>query len=306
MTFGEIKSIIEKNLLESYSNPANFKKTLKEFKHNILENKSYSKLYSLYDDLSTPKNLSSEDAKEYLEEGISLIRQILENVKLPKNGSNVENRYKDLDILVYLNTINIQERVQSKKNVLGVLMSKPKINENLKNQLLGLPTLVYETYGMTETITHIAAKKISDNYFSVLPNVTISTDNRNCLVIDVPRISNSKIVTNDVVNIINDCEFELLGRIDNVINSAGVKLFPEQIEMKLAHKIQTRFFVIGIPDIKYGEQLALVIEGNPRVFEANFFNDLSSYEKPKSIYFTPKFIETESGKIKRAATLNLV
>ena len=79
MTFGEIKSIIEKNLLESYSNPANFKKTLKEFKHNILENKSYSRLYSLYDDLSKPKNLSSEDAKEYLEEGISLIRQILEN-----------------------------------------------------------------------------------------------------------------------------------------------------------------------------------------------------------------------------------
>lgn len=130
MTFGEIKSIIEKNLLESYSNPANFKKTLKEFKHNILENKSYSRLYSLYDDLSKPKNLSSEDAKEYLEEGISLIRQILENVKLPKNGGNVENIYKDLDILVYLDSINIQERVQSKKNVLGVLMSKPKINEN--------------------------------------------------------------------------------------------------------------------------------------------------------------------------------
>ena len=85
----------------------------------------------MYDDLSKPKNLSSEDAKEYLEEGISLIRQILENVKLPKNGGNVENIYKDLDILVYLDSINIQERVQSKKNVLGVLMSKPKINENV-------------------------------------------------------------------------------------------------------------------------------------------------------------------------------
>jgi len=48
MTFGEIKSIIEKNLLESYSNPANFKKTLREFKHNILENKAYSKLYSFW------------------------------------------------------------------------------------------------------------------------------------------------------------------------------------------------------------------------------------------------------------------
>jgi len=202
--------------------------------------------------------------------------------------------------------LQVENAINELVNVRKLIIGGAKINENLKNQLLGLPTLVYETYGMTETITHIAAKKISDNYFSVLPNVTISTDNRNCLVIDVPRISNSKIVTNDVVNIINDCEFELLGRIDNVINSAGVKLFPEQIEMKLAHKIQTRFFVIGIPDIKYGEQLALVIEGNPRVFEANFFNDLSSYEKPKSIYFTPKFIETESGKIKRAATLNLV
>ncbi len=202
--------------------------------------------------------------------------------------------------------LQVENSINELSNVRKLIIGGAKINENLKNQLLGLPTLVYETYGMTETITHIAAKKISDNYFSVLPNVTISTDNRNCLVIDVPRISNSKIVTNDVVNIINDCEFELLGRIDNVINSAGVKLYPEQIEMKLAHKIQTRFFVIGIPDVKYGEQLALVIEGNPRVFEANFFNDLSSYEKPKSIYFTPKFIETESGKIKRAATLNLV
>ena len=81
MTFGQIKSIIEKNLLESYSNPADFKKTLREFKHNILENKSFSKLYSLYDDLSTPKGLTEVEAKEYLEEGISLIKQILENSK---------------------------------------------------------------------------------------------------------------------------------------------------------------------------------------------------------------------------------
>ena len=306
MTFGEIKSIIEKNLLESYSNPANFKKTLREFKHNILENKAYSKLYSLYDDLSTPKNLSSEYAEEYLEEGISLIRYILENVKLPKKGGNVENLYKDLDILVYLDSINIQERVQSKKNVLGVLMSKPKINENLKSQLLVLPTLVYETYGMTETITHVAAKNITDNYFSVLPNVTISTDSRNCLVIDVPRISNYSIVTNDVVKIIGNSEFELLGRFDNVINSGGVKLFPEQIELKLAHKIQTRFFVTGIPDDQFGEIVALIVEGSPIPFEDEIFNDLLPYEKPKKIHFLSNFLETESGKIKRAATLNLV
>ena len=72
MTFGQIKSILEKNLLESYSNPSSFKKTLKEFKHNVLNNKNFSKLYSLYDELTTPKGLTESDAKEYLEEGLSL------------------------------------------------------------------------------------------------------------------------------------------------------------------------------------------------------------------------------------------
>lgn len=129
MTFGQIKSILEKNLLESYSNPTNFKKSLKEFKHNVLNNKSFSKLYSLYDDLSTPKGLNESDAKEYLEEGLSLIRSILENTHLPKKGEISENNYKDLDNLVYLNNINISERISSKKNILSVLTSNPTLNE---------------------------------------------------------------------------------------------------------------------------------------------------------------------------------
>jgi hypothetical protein len=129
MTFGQIKSILEKNLLESYSNPINFKKSLKEFKHNVLNNKSFSKLYSLYDDLSTPKGLNESDAKEYLEEGLSLIRSILENTQLPKKGEISENNYKDLDNLVYLNNINISERISSKKNILSVLTSNPTLNE---------------------------------------------------------------------------------------------------------------------------------------------------------------------------------
>lgn len=129
MTFGQIKSILEKNLLESYSNPTNFKKSLKEFKHNVLNNKSFSKLYSLYDDLSTPKGLNESDAKEYLEEGLSLIRSILENTQLPKKGEISENNYKDLDNLVYLNNINISERISSKKNILSVLTSNPTLNE---------------------------------------------------------------------------------------------------------------------------------------------------------------------------------
>jgi hypothetical protein len=129
MTFGQIKSILEKNLLESYSNPSNFKQTLKEFKHNVLNNKDFSKLYSLYDDLTTPKGLTESDAKDYLDEGLSLIRVILEKTTLPKKGEVSENLYVDLDNLVYLNNINISERLQSKKNILDLLTSKPKVNE---------------------------------------------------------------------------------------------------------------------------------------------------------------------------------
>ena len=76
--------------------------------------------------------------------------------------------------------------------------------------------------------------------------------------------------------------------------------------MKLAHKIQTRFFVTGIPDDQFGELLALIVEGSPIPFEDDIFNDLLPYEKPKTIHFLSNFLETESGKIKRAATLNLV
>jgi O-succinylbenzoic acid--CoA ligase len=202
--------------------------------------------------------------------------------------------------------LQVENSINELINVKKLIIGGAKINENLRSQLLTLQTLVYETYGMTETITHVAARKIGAKYFSVLPNVFISTDSRNCLVVDVPRITSSKIVTNDVVNIISNSEFELLGRFDNVINSAGVKLFPEQIEIKLAHKIVSRFFVIGVPDEKYGEQLALIIEGNPILIDDSFFNYLLPYEKPKAIYFVAKFLETESGKIKRSATLSLI
>ena len=82
MTFGTIKSIIEKNLLESYKNEKDFKKSLREFKQNVLNDKSISKAYSLYDQLSTPQGLSESDAKEFLEEGISLLSKILPSIKL--------------------------------------------------------------------------------------------------------------------------------------------------------------------------------------------------------------------------------
>ncbi|ESU28223.1 menE protein [Flavobacterium limnosediminis JC2902] len=199
--------------------------------------------------------------------------------------------------------LQVENSLAQLHRITKVIIGGAKLNAALIDALKQIPTAIYETYGMTETITHVAVKKIQDDAFSVLPDITVSTDDRNCLVIDAPRLSDSKIITNDVVEILNGTKFVWLGRFDNVINSGGVKLFPEKIEEKLSGKIPHRFFVIGKPDASLGEKLILVVESNPYEIETSVFDGLDKYEKPKEILFVPHFSETETGKIKRAESL---
>lgn len=212
------------------------------------------------------------------------------------------NNETDYDFVAMV-PLQVQNSISELKKVEKLIIGGAKINESLRIELLKLPSQVYETYGMTETITHIAAKRIGEKAFSILPNVTISQDERQCLVIDAPRISNEKVVTNDLVELVSKNQFVLLGRIDNVINSGGVKLIPEQIEEKLSGKISARFFVTGIPDETLGEKLILVLESAKQAFDETIFKVLNKYEKPKEIRFVPKFKETESGKVMRKETV---
>ena len=172
MTFGQIKSIIEKNLVESYKDSSTFKQTLKEFKHNVLKNKSFSKVYSIYNDLNTPQGLSENDAKEFLEESVNVIRHLLESTSLPKNGEKSSNIYQDIDNLVYFENVNIHERLSSKKRLISNLMSTTKgLNESPKIPLKSMVTIANQTIGkymesLDETtkkeVFHILASKNED------------------------------------------------------------------------------------------------------------------------------------------------
>ena len=187
----------------------------------------------------------------------------------------------------------------------------------VSNELLGkiqqVKTEIFATYGMTETITHIAVKRMNaiasgakQTQYKTLPNIQISLDHRGCLVIDAPTISAEKVITNDLVELISSTEFKWLGRIDNVINSGGIKLIPEQIEEKLAAIIENRFFVSGKKEEILGEKLILIIEGIKNEGLLNRIQQLKSlsiYEIPKEICFLEKFTETETNKIDRAKTL---
>lgn len=199
--------------------------------------------------------------------------------------------------------LQAQNSIPELKKVKKLIVGGAAMNKALERQLLKLPTKVYETYGMTETITHIAARKIGEKSFTVLPYVTISYDDRNCLVIHAPRISDDVVVTNDLVELVSENQFVFLGRIDNVINSGGIKLFPEQIESKLAHQIPSRFYITSIPDAELGEKVVLVVEGDERTFEDSVFEVLDKYEKPKEIIFVKNFKETDTGKIKRKESM---
>jgi hypothetical protein len=148
MTFGQIKSIIEKNLVESYKDSSTFKQTLKEFKHNVLNNKSFSKVYSIYDDLNLPQGLSENDAKEFLEESVNVIRHLLENTSLPKNGEKATNIYQNIDNLVYFENVNIHERLSSKKMLIDNLMLTTKeLNESPKIPLKSMVSIANQTIG---------------------------------------------------------------------------------------------------------------------------------------------------------------
>jgi O-succinylbenzoic acid--CoA ligase len=208
--------------------------------------------------------------------------------------------------------MQLQNNITKINNVKKLIVGGAPMSSFLLEQIEPLKSEVYATYGMTETITHIAVKKLNNytaltsvklSYFKTLPNITISNDSRDCLVIEAPNLSKEKIITNDVVKIHSKTEFEWLGRIDYVINSGGIKFFPELIEDKIKSKISNRFFIASEKDEALGERIILVVEGEKNDIAASVFEDLDKYETPKEIYAVTKFIETTSGKIQRIKTL---
>lgn len=179
---------------------------------------------------------------------------------------------------------------------------------------------VYSTYGMTETVSHIAFKKLngaSQEEYTVLGDINVGIDERGCLTIQGAVSNYEKLITNDLVNLINDHCFIWLGRANHVINSGGFKIFPEKIESiveQVLNKqaISARFFIGALPDERLGEKAVLVLEGTPlqssveEKLHSSLSQQLHPYELPKEIYYVQEFATTATGKIQRKQTLDLI
>lgn len=215
------------------------------------------------------------------------------------------NKHTKYDF-VAMSPMQVENSIRQLDLVKKLIIGGSKVSKSLQEKLLPLATLSYETYASTETLTHIAARKIGEEYFKLLPGIKIELDPRGCLMIEAPRISMHKIITNDLVEITPENQFRWIGRVDNVVNSGGIKLSPESIEAKLTDKIPYRFFIAGVPDEVLGEKLILIVEAEEFTLAGNVFESLDKYEKPKEVVFMPKFLETESGKIKRKKIIKTI
>ncbi len=220
---------------------------------------------------------------------------------------------KDYDFCAFT-PMQLKNFAKYLKSIKTVIVGGGRVSNHIKSLIKDKKPQVYETYGMTETVSHIAVKKLNnfvgddtDKYFTTLPGINISKDDRGCLVIDAPKLSDETIVTNDLVEIYSDNLFEWIGRFDNMINTGGIKVFPEKIEEKLQDKMDGRqFFIYGIEDDTLGEKIIMVIEGSEKDIDDTLFDALDKFEKPKDIFFTRKFKETASGKIHRANTIKSI
>ena len=254
---------------------------------------------------------------QYISGKMMLVRAIERKLKViisePSSTPEISQN-TDFCAMTPLQVQNSLDKIHFIKNL---IIGGAAVSENLKSQLTSsiqhpASNKIYETYGMSETLSHIALKQISpiqEEYFTVLNDVEISVDERNCLKIFAPKLNPEVLQTNDIVELLNEKQFRFLGRFDNVINSGGVKIFAEELENLVKKHIDKDLVFLGKPDETLGEKLILVIEGkNEEHLKSKIYNleFPSKFHIPKEVLFLEKFPRAENGKVLRKEILKLI
>lgn len=236
-----------------------------------------------------------------------IVRSLVLRLKLivvDVNSSPLKNVNRKIDFVAMV-PLQVQNSLNDLNKVHKLIVGGGVISNQLWKKISGLGIKAFQTFGMTETISHIAMREISNKKANYIPlkGVVLKVVDE-CLQISAPDIGVKDLQTNDIVKLENDGSFSWLGRKDFVVNSGGVKLHPELIESKLNDLIESPFFTFGIPDEQLGEKLILCIEGENEIRKDDFVPILDKFEIPKEIYYFKKFDSTESGKINRLKTVD--
>ncbi len=202
----------------------------------------------------------------------------------------------------------------------AILVGGAQISPALEKAVEQLKPLIHQTFGMTETVSHIALRRLNgpdkSEFYEALPGVNLGQDERGCLTVKSAVTNNTRLTTNDLVEFRSKNRFVWLGRIDNVINSGGVKVQVEKVEKAIAEvlfernrNVNQEFFVGPLSDNTYAQVVVVVFEGlnklqiDEKELKALLSKSLTKYEIPKSVYLLNSFIRTSTDKIDREANL---
>ncbi|WP_343659774.1 AMP-binding protein [Chryseobacterium sp.] len=248
---------------------------------------------------------------EYISGKMMIVRSIERKLKLrivDPSLKPMEHLEEEIDFCA-MTPLQVENSLDQLHLIKNLIIGGAAVSESLKNKILHMnlsnSNRIFETYGMSETLSHIGLKQLMPNqedYFTVFENVTISLDDRGCLKIFAPNVNAEELQTNDLVDIKNEKQFKFLGRIDNVINSGGAKIFPEALEALVKKVLPNEAVFMGLPDESLGQKLILIIEGKEsdeikrKISEIPFEKN---FHRPKEIIFINEIPRTPNGKINR-------
>ena len=186
-----------------------------------------------------------------------------ELLEMPVSNKVIIDRRIDLLAIVPSQLDSLLAQPDAPQLVKNIIVGGAPMNDQQLAAIVNKGLNAFATYGMTETCSHVALKKICghETYFEAMPGISFSQDRRGCLVIQAPAYSFGNLTTNDIVEIASPTEFRWIGRFDNVINSGGIKISPERLEKEIARYVDRPFYITSAKDDRWGEVPAIVFEG---------------------------------------------
>ena len=207
--------------------------------------------------------------------------------------------------------MNSMEGIKKLKQCQKILIGGAPISKPLEKQLKNNKISIFQSYGMTETVTHVALKTTgyrNEAYYKAIPGVSFKIV-EDCLKIHYPEMQQNPIQTNDLVELKDTSQFKWIGRSDFIINSGGYKVSPENVEEKIQEILNVELMITGVPDTEFGEKVGLVLQGSKdsiNIHKSQLKLVLHPYEVPKLVTFVHSFERTANGKLDRKSSASKI
>lgn len=254
---------------------------------------------------------------DYIAGKMMVVRSIERGLKLisvePSGHplSNVE--YVDFAAMVPMqvyNSLQVPEERERLMRIRHLIIGGGAIDDQMAAELRTFPNAVWSTYGMTETLSHIALRRISgpdaSEWYTPFPSVRVTHNDEGCLVINAPEVCEEPLVTNDIVEFSSDhSKFRIIGRRDNVICSGGIKIQIEEVERHLRPHLHVPYLLTKRHDPKFGEVAVLLTEGSVEEAREVCQRMLSKYHQPRYYLHVARIPLTETGKPARQEAIRL-